>query len=75
VQAARYSPDGRWLLTAGEDGAIVWDAASGEMLFRIQGEGGRPDMLEDALFSPDGRFIVTQDYFDFHVWEVPKLSR
>jgi len=58
------------IVTAGADGAIVWDSETGEMLFRIQREEDRSDMLDNAIFGPDGHLVITQEYFDFHVWEV-----
>ncbi|MCL4507521.1 MAG: hypothetical protein M1140_16105, partial [Chloroflexi bacterium] len=54
---ARFSPDGRRVVTAGSDSdAQVWDARSGELIQRLQGHASG---LWDADFSSDGRYVVT----------------
>ncbi|HUL51432.1 MAG TPA: WD40 repeat domain-containing protein, partial [Candidatus Nitrosotalea sp.] len=60
---ATFSPDGRRILTAGEDNtAQVWDLASGE---RVGQPIRHKDWVYRASYSKDGRFIVTasQDTF------------
>jgi WD40 repeat protein len=57
VKAAQFSPDGRWVVTASDDGtARLWDAKTGQAV-------GEPMKHEDAVnsaqFSPDSRQIVT----------------
>jgi hypothetical protein len=54
--SAGWSPDGKWLVTGGNDG-------TGPGLFRIPVEGGPPARLtkgaaENPVWSPDGRLIV-----------------
>jgi len=57
VRAARFSPDGRWLVTAsGDSTARLWDATTGAPV-------GEPLQhsapVHFAAFSPDSRLVVT----------------
>jgi DNA-binding beta-propeller fold protein YncE len=57
VFTARFSPDGRRLVTACRDGqARVFDWATGELVLR--GLSHESDVL-NAVFTPDGEYIVT----------------
>jgi WD40 repeat protein len=57
VTSAVYSPDGRFIVTAGLDGvALVWDAGTGQQVRSLQ---GHTDGIWSAAYSLDGRFIVT----------------
>ena len=68
MSSAAFSPDGTRVVTASEDAAQVWDAATGNRL---------PEALEHhaavwmAVFSPDGTRVVTagQDR-TARVWDV-----
>src|SRR5262249_29490016 len=56
VNDAQFSPDGRWIVTAGPSTAGLWDAQKGERLFFMRGHDGP---LTTAAFDPSGRRIVT----------------
>ena len=68
IRSAKFSPDGRRIITASEDGMTrVWDAGSGQLLATLR---GHTDAVENALFSPDGRRILTaSDDGRARVWD------
>jgi WD40 repeat protein len=57
MRRASFSPDGRYVLTAGHHGAAqVWDASTGQPVAPPMLHG---HAIEDAEFSPDGKSVVT----------------
>jgi WD40 repeat protein/tetratricopeptide (TPR) repeat protein len=56
VWHAEFSPDGRWVVTAGGDEARVWQAATGQP---VSPPLHHQDTVHHATFSPDGRWVVT----------------
>ncbi|MBA4192249.1 MAG: hypothetical protein C0467_30130 [Planctomycetaceae bacterium] len=67
VRFVRFSPDGKQILTGGEDrSAILWDAATGKALQRF---AGHADPVESALISADGKRIVTDDGKGVRLWD------
>jgi WD40 repeat protein len=64
IDAATFSPDGRLVATASNDGsARVWDAGTGAQLAELRGLGigGRSSGITAAQFSPDSRLVATVD--------------
>ncbi len=63
VVLARFSPDGRQVLTAAVDHtARIWDTRTGQALTGPLQAGGR---IADACFSQDGRLVATATGDDF----------
>ena len=60
VHSAIFSPDGKMVVTASEDGtAKIWDAESGEELQTLAVQAVR---VYSAAFSPDGKEVVTSSF-------------
>ena len=58
VFTAAYSPDGRWLLTAGRDAHLrVWDVARGYQ--EHQSIVAHLFAINHLTYSPDGRYLLT----------------
>ncbi len=52
-----YSPDGRRIVSASDDGTLkVWDAESGACVATLAGHGNG---VQGCAYSPDGRRIVS----------------
>jgi WD40 repeat protein len=61
-----FSGDGTKLAAASEDGAAVWDVATGKVLARL----GREARYAAAAFSPDLRLLAWADSQDVDLWGV-----
>ena len=55
VADARFSPDGRWVVTAGPITAGLWNVRTGELVMYLRGPTSRPTAV---AFAPDSRTIV-----------------
>ncbi len=56
VSDARFSPDGRWIATAGPVTSALVSAETGKLAFYLRGHAGK---LTSVAFAPDGKRIAT----------------
>lgn len=67
VNYAVFSPDGRQVVSASDDGTIrVWDSETGKQT-RILDE--LDCVVHSATFSPDGRRIISASDDGIHIWD------
>ncbi len=69
VLSARFSPDGKLVVTASDDRtARIWQTATGRTITILR---GHTDSVSDAALSPDGKLVVTASFDGTaRVWEV-----
>jgi WD40 repeat protein len=73
VNSLACSPDGRCVLSGGNDGYVrLWDAATGAMIRELSGGWGNKKMQINAVaFSPDGRLaLIGGDEPYMELWDV-----
>jgi RNA polymerase sigma factor (sigma-70 family) len=81
VNDVTFSPDGKWIATAGKDGtARVWDANTGALQYRFPANPGtqaRVAFLDDALwvFSPRDYATLKADLRRFRLADGKELPR
>jgi WD40 repeat protein len=66
--AAAFSPDGKWLATAGRDRTVkVWDMANGHEAVTYR---GHQRYVRHVAFSPDGKWVATAGGDrDVRIWD------
>jgi WD40 repeat protein len=72
--AAQFSPDGRWLATAGEAGNIaLWDVQTGEEILQMKGHTG---IIRSLAFSPDGKRLASgSDDTTLRLWNLDSIRK
>jgi len=67
VRSATFSPDGKHVLSSGDDrSARVWEATSGKLIHVLMTNN---DELKGVKFSPDGKSIITIHTTKLIVWD------
>jgi len=68
--AVAVSPDGKWLVAAGEDGTlVVFDAKSGQLLKRLQ---GHTQHVKAVVFHPQEQWLASAGYDqEIILWSLP----
>jgi WD40 repeat protein/serine/threonine protein kinase len=67
ILAIAATPDGRRLVTAGEDGSVrVWDSASGRELFTLKGHSQN---VRSVAVTPDGRIVAAGENGTIRIWD------
>jgi len=57
VLSVAFSPNSRWLATAGQDRTIrIWDTRNGRLSGTMKGHNA---VIHDVVFSPDGKLIAS----------------
>ena len=69
VRGIAYSPDGRLIGSASEDGTVrLWDVSAGKELHRLE---GHTDWVYRVAFSPDGRRLASaSEDGQIKLWDV-----
>jgi WD40 repeat protein len=66
VQSVAFSPDGRHLISGGNDNtARVWETATGKEISRMTHD----NQVEAVTFSHDGRYVASGGGFSTRVWD------
>jgi WD40 repeat protein len=72
VRCLAFRPDQNAVATGGQDGTVrLWDLADGRELQRFPHEG----YILDAVFTPDGQYLLTDADNEICVWSVSGGSR
>jgi WD40 repeat protein len=69
VKAVAWSPDGRFLVTGGNDNTVkTWDGSTGQEIATLR---GHTDEVNEVKWCPDGRQLATVGNGTVKLWNVP----
>lgn len=68
VNAATFSPDGKFIAAGSQDGSVyIWEATAGKITSKLKHD----DAVYSVAFSPDGRYVVSGSWDrTVRVWQV-----
>jgi dipeptidyl aminopeptidase/acylaminoacyl peptidase len=70
VRCVDWSPDGKFLVTGGNDNTVkTWDGSTGQEIATLR---GHTDQVNDVKWCPDGRQLATVGNGTVKVWNVPE---
>jgi len=68
VHELKYSPDSRYLASAGDDGSIrIWQAENGDLVRVLV---GHDDGIRYLAWSPDGAFLASSGEHSIRIWDI-----
>ena len=68
VVALAFSPDGRWLASAGYENVQISDVATGAVRLTLKRPGSGP--IRDIAFAPDGRSVAACGNQVVWIWDI-----